>query len=245
MTSLRAWIGVELDEVSWREKAVSIVGGAVSIAAILAITHHLLGLNGAQMLVTSMGTSAVLLFATPHGALSQPWPVAAGHVVSALIGVTCARYLGNIELAAACAVGLSIGAMHQFKFIHPPGGATALAAVLGGESVRELGYSFVWRPVLLNVVIILAVAVIFNWPFGWRRYPAHLALRGRATTDPSELTHAEVVDALRGLDSFIDITEDDLLRLYHELSLRRDESGPDGRLIGSSAHPSATEHPGH
>ena len=126
MRSLQAWIGVELDEVSWREKVVSIVGGAVSIIAILVVTHHVLGLTGAPMLVTSMGASAVLLFAAPHGALSQPWPVAAGHVVSALIGVTCARYIGNVELAAACAVGLSIGAMHQFKFIHPPGGATAL-----------------------------------------------------------------------------------------------------------------------
>lgn len=220
MTALRAWLGVELDEVSWWEKVVSVVGGAVAILAILLVSHHLLGLSGPPMLVASMGASAVLLFAVPHGALSQPWPLVAGHVASALIGVTCARLIGNQELAAACAVGLAIGAMHQFKFIHPPGGATALTAVMGGPAVRELGYSFVWRPVLLNVAVILAVAVLFNLPFRWRRYPAHLARRGRPAIDPQELTHDEVIEALRSLDSFIDITEDDLRRLFHILSTR-------------------------
>lgn len=220
MADLKAWLGVELDEVSWWEKAVSVVGGAVSIFTILLVTHHVLGLEGAPILVASMGASAVLLFAVPHGALSQPWPVLGGHVVSAVIGVTCARFIGNQELAAACAVGLSIGAMHQFKFIHPPGGATALTAVIGGTAVHSLGYSFVWRPVLLNVVIILSVAVLCNLPFAWRRYPARLARRADVVVDHAEPTHDEVIAALRSLDSFIDITEDDLRRLFHVLSTR-------------------------
>ena len=47
---------------------------------------------------------------------------------------------------------------------------------------------------------------------------------------PPELTHAEVIEAFRSLDSFIDITEDDLRRLVDLLSLRRVESGPDAVL---------------
>jgi CBS-domain-containing membrane protein len=213
-------LGVELDEVSWREKAISVVGGALSILGILLVTHHAMGLKGASMLVASMGASAVLLFAVPHGALSQPWPVLGGHVASAFIGVTCARVVDQRELAAACAVGLSIGAMHQFKFIHPPGGATALTAVMGGSTVEQLGYSFVWRPVLLNVAIILAIAVVFNMPFAWRRYPAHWARRGGSESVPADPTHEEVIEALRSLDSFIDITEDDLRRLFQILARR-------------------------
>lgn len=61
---------------------------------------------------------------------------------------------------------------------------------------------------------------MFNPPFRWRRYPAHLARRGRPAIDPQELTHDEVIEALRSLDSFIDITEDDLRRLFHILSTR-------------------------
>ena len=75
-------------------------------------------------------------------------------------------------LAAACAVGAAIGAMHYLPCIHPPGGATALGAVLGGDAVHQLGFQFVVMPVMLNAVTILVVALLFNAPFPRRRYPA-------------------------------------------------------------------------
>src|SRR5690349_617025 len=111
MHAVAEWLGVELDEVSWKEKLVSVVGGGVSIGVLILVCHHVLGLSGSPMLIASMGASAVLLFAVPHGQLSQPWPVIAGHVASASIGVACARWIPSPELAAACAVGLAIGAM--------------------------------------------------------------------------------------------------------------------------------------
>ena len=216
MQALRGWLGVELDEVSWREKLVSVAGGALALLAVLLISEHVLGAEGARIVVASMGASAVLLFAVPHGALSQPWPLVGGHLIAALIGVTSAELIHQRELAAAVAVGLTIGAMHQFKCIHPPGGATALTAVIGGDAIRSLGYEFVLRPVLVNVVVILAVAVLFNGRFPWRRYPSH---RSRtAPPPPRGLDHASVVAALRSLDSFIDITEDDLTKLVTILS---------------------------
>lgn len=227
MEALRRLLGVELDEVSWREKAVSAAGGIVALLAITAISRHALGQAGATVLVASMGASAVLLFGVPHGALSQPWPVIAGHVTSALIGVTCGKLIGNVELAGACAVGLAIGAMHQLRAIHPPGGATALTAVVAGPAVAKLGYGFVLRPVLLNAVTIVVVAVVFNAAFPWRRYPARLARRpARPVPDTQPpVSHADVVAALRSIDSFVDITEDDLLRLHRILS----EPGPSVR----------------
>ena len=77
--------------------------------------------------------------------------------------------------AAALAVALAIGAMHYLNCIHPPGGATALSAVIGGDAIHQLGFQYVLTPVLLNVIIVLIVAILFNYPFHWRRYP--LALR--------------------------------------------------------------------
>lgn len=105
MTKWRRWLGIELDEVSAKEKAVSAAGGFVAIAALMLITREALDLRGASMVIASMGASAVLLFAVPHGQLSQPWPVVGGHVTSALIGVVAARSIGSVELAAAVAVG--------------------------------------------------------------------------------------------------------------------------------------------
>jgi CBS domain-containing membrane protein len=224
VNALRGWLGVELDEVSWLEKAVSVAGGFVSILVVVALSRQVLGLNGASLLIASMGASAVLLFAVPHGQLSQPWPVAAGHLGSAAIGVTCAKLIPSVEVAAAVAVGLAIGFMHQCKCIHPPGGATALTAVIGGSAVTSLGYSFVLSPVLLNTAAILVVAVVFNAPFRWRRYPAFAGRRRAPTGERPELTHEQIMGAVRMLDSFIDISEEDLARLFHILSTGTDHA---------------------
>jgi CBS domain-containing membrane protein len=217
---LKSWLGVELDPVSAREKGISALGGLLAILLVTLIASAVLGSVGGPMVIASMGASAVLLFAVPHGQLSQPWPVLAGHGASAAIGVFCARHIAVPELAAACAVAISVAVMHQGKCIHPPGGATALTAVIGGDQVHALGYSFIWQPVLLNALLMVAVAVAFNSLFRWRRYPAFWHERPKPQPGDREISHEEVVAALESFDSFVDITEDDLIRLHQLLSRR-------------------------
>jgi CBS domain-containing membrane protein len=233
------WMGVELDEVSATEKLVSGIGGLVGMVVLAIVCERFVGSTN-PVLVASMGASAVLVFAVPHGQLSQPWPVLAGHIVSAAIGVTCAALLGTSAVVAGLAVGLTILAMHQFKFIHPPGGATALTAVIGGPAVTSMGYRFVLAPVALNAVLLVVLAVAINAVFPWRRYPA---LRRQATrasfsasepaagdaVDPGDArSHEAVLAALREIDSFVDITEDDLLRLHRIISRLELEDPADG-----------------
>lgn len=217
MNLLASLLGIEISPVSWREKTVSMVGGFTAIFLLILTTGKILHLSGAAAVIASMGASAVLLFAVPHGQLSQPWPVMAGHVFSAILGVTCARMIPVPEIAAALAVCLAIGAMHQFKCIHPPGGATALTAVLGGDAIHRLGYGFVIYPVLLNCILMVGTAVVFNLFFGWRRYPAFLGKRELASS-PDTPSHDEIVEALRSIDSFVDVNEDDLIRLSRILA---------------------------
>ena len=204
--------------VSEREHWISAGGGLIGILAVLWVSHYWMGGHGGVLAVASMGASAVLLFAAPHGALSQPWPVFGGHLVSALIGVTCARWLGNEPmLAASLAVALSIAAMYGLRCLHPPGGATALYAVLGGDTVHALGYGYVFSPVLLNVVVLLVAAVAFNYPFAWRRYPQCWHRRSRVVAEVAEdsmIPHSNLVYALSQLDTFVDVSEEDLQRIY-------------------------------
>lgn len=220
--NLRKLLGVELIEVTSSEKLIAAIGGGLAILVLLTISFWALPAPGAVAIVTSMGASAVLLFAVPHGQLSQPWPVLAGHTISALIGVTCARYINEPHLAAACAVGLAIGVMHQFKCIHPPGGATAFTAVMGGNAIRQLGFGFVLFPVLMNAVIMVGMAILINSAFPWRRYPASLTVAAPAR--PAKVngavapTHEEIVAAVKSLDLFVDISEDDLRRLTELLA---------------------------
>ena len=215
----RALLGIEGGIASHREKIVSAVGGVISIFGILVISQFFVGPSGAQLIVASMGASAVLLFAVPHGPLSQPWALFGGHLVSAVIGVTCARYIGNPLLAASIAVGLAVGAMYYLRCIHPPGGATAISAVIGGPAVHALGYQYLVTPILMNAVIIFVIAVLFNYPFAWRRYPAYLGrLAKQKKAAPAEvyrsIDHADFVYALSQLDSFVDVSEEDLLNIY-------------------------------
>ena len=213
MSSPLDWLGIELNVVSKREKLVSAVGGLLSILFLMAISREGMHLPYNIGLVASMGASAVLLFAVPHGQLSQPWPVLGGHCLAAAIGVACAKWIGTTELAGACAVALSIGVMHQLKCIHPPGGATALTAVLGGPAVRDLGFHFVWCPVFANCLVMIGTAIVFNAFFGWRRYPAAWSRKAAPPAGSTAPSHEEIVAALRQLDSFVDISEDDLVSL--------------------------------
>jgi CBS domain-containing membrane protein len=213
-----AWLGIELSAVSKREKLISLLGGFLSILFLILISEKTLHLPHASGLIASMGASAVLLFAVPHGQLSQPWPVLGGHCLAAAIGVTCAKWIPTPALAGACAVGMSIGIMHELKCIHPPGGATALTAVLGGPAIHDLGYNFVFCPVFANCLVMLGVAVFFNSFFSWRRYPAAFNRRAVRTIPKTPApSHEEVIGALKQLDSFVDISEKDLVRLVQIL----------------------------
>jgi len=236
---IEALLGIEGPPVSHVERLVSTAGGFIGILFVLLVSSRFLGPKESTLIVASMGASAVLLFAVPHGPLSQPWPVAGGHLVSALVGVSCAKLAMDPYLAAALAVGLAIGAMHYLRCIHPPGGATALVAVVGGPGIHALGYDFLLTPVLLNVLVILFVAVAFNYPLHWRRYPAALkppreqAAEEQISSETAEhISHGDLVYALSQIDSFIDVNEHDLLRIYdlatHRLQTRHLQPGSIG-----------------
>lgn len=231
--------------VSERERWISAAGGLLGILAVTWVSHLALGNQVAVLVASSMGSSAVLLFAAPHGAMSQPWSVLGGHVVSALAGVASQKWLGNEPmLAASMAVALSIAAMYSLRCLHPPGGATALTAVVGGETVHALGYGFVVAPILINTLVILAVAVAFNYPFAWRRYPQ--AWHRQTVCNAPEVAvaeapekcmipHSDLVYALSQIDTFVDISEEDLQRIY-ALALRHHEQ-PDRAAAAPSIMP--------
>ncbi|MGD8617143.1 MAG: HPP family protein [Gammaproteobacteria bacterium] len=189
--ALRSFAGTGANRTGHLEKWVSGIGGLAGILGVLLISQTYLGLGSGAALVASMGASAVLLFAVPHGPLSQPWAVFGGHLVSAVIGVACSRLELDPSLTAALAVALAISAMYYLRCIHPPGGATALTAVAGGESVHALGFDYVLTPVLLNVLVILSVAILFNLAFPWRRYPAVWARRAGAPATPDASEQAD------------------------------------------------------
>lgn len=168
------FLGFQQNTTGHFEKMISSVGGVAGILCVFFVSHEFVGAAGASLIIASMGATAVLLFSVPHGPLSQPWAVMAGHTSSAVIGVACCALIPDKYLAAAVAVGASIGAMHYLRCLHPPGGATALTAVIGGETIESLGFEYVITPVLINACVMVIVAIFVNFPFSSRRYPVAL-----------------------------------------------------------------------
>lgn len=215
--------------VGWTEIAVGTLTGVLAVLLVYVISVWFLEGHAALFVVASLGASAVLLFAVPHGTLSQPWPLFGGHLVSALVGVTCAMTVPYPAVAAALAVGLSIGAMHLLRCVHPPGGATALTAVMGGSTVYGMGYLFVLTPVLLNVMVLFTVAVLANYPFPWRRYP--MALIGGTTEQHHDagLREEDLDHAIHEMNVIVDVTAEEL-REIAERALLHARNGDQERM---------------
>jgi CBS domain-containing membrane protein len=175
---------------------------------------------GLPILMAPLGASAVLLFAVPASPLAQPWSMVGGNTVSALVGVTCAQWIGDPLLAAPLAAALAIGAMFALRCLHPPGGAIALTTVLGGPAVTAAGYQFVLLPVALNSVVLLSAAIAFNnatrRPYPHPRHAQHANPHHTADRSPTERLGVgkEDLDAvLRQHNEVLDISRDDLENL--------------------------------
>lgn len=164
--------------------------------------------------IAPMGASAVLLFMLPASPLAQPWSVAGGNLISALIGWLLYRWLGESGAVAALAGTLSVGAMVALRCLHPPGGAVALTAVLGGPAVHRLELVFAFGPVLVNSVCMVLLALLFNNLAG-RRYPHHGAMPPHRTNDPlpthrTGILPSDLDAALASFGEVLDVDRDDL-----------------------------------
>ncbi|MFC3627424.1 HPP family protein [Vogesella amnigena] len=199
--------------ISRRERMLVALASLLAIAVTGLFTHALLGPE--PMLVASMGAAAVLLYALPSSPLAQPWPLVGGHLVSASVGVLCAHFVAQPALAAGLAVGLAIFAMIVLRCLHPPGGAIALNAVIGGPAVHAMGFGFVWL-VSCNALLMLLLALGLNRYLLRRPYPRPLPAPNRhLVSDPTPLARMGIRDddvnaALAGFDHLLDISRDDL-----------------------------------
>jgi CBS-domain-containing membrane protein len=127
-----------------------------------------------SLIIGSFGASAVLVYSAIKSPLAQPRNLVGGHVLSGLVGVASYQFFGStIWLAAAMAVSIAIVFMLITKTLHPPGGATALIAVIGGPKIHSLGYLYAFLPAGVGAVILLVVALLVNNLAVNRKYPEY------------------------------------------------------------------------
>lgn len=164
--------------VDFKEHFWAFVGSFVGLGTISYLNFELLSKYDLTLLIGSFGASCVLIYGAIESPLAQPKNLFNGHLISAIIGVTCYKILGEyVWIAGPLAVSLSIIGMQMAKSLHPPGGATALIAVTGGPSITNLGYEYVFSPVLTGVFILFIAAIIFNNITSKRQYPSKVIIQ--------------------------------------------------------------------
>lgn len=158
--------------VSFSEIAWSWIGAFFGITAVAYISYNILEGTDLIMIIGSFGAAAVLLYGANKSPLAQPRNLMGGNVISAIIGVTSYNVFHNhMWLAASLAVATAIAVMHATRTLHPPGGATALIAVIGSEKIHNLGYLYAIIPIGLGAAIMLIIALLVNNIPKNRRYP--------------------------------------------------------------------------
>ncbi|MCW3789577.1 HPP family protein [Plebeiibacterium sediminum] len=164
--------------IDYKEFLWSFIGAFVGIGLIAFIqSTHLSELENI-FLIGSFGASSVLIYGAVESPLAQPRNLIGGHFISAIIGVTIFKILPEIIwITAPLAVATSIVAMQLTKTLHPPGGATALIAVIGTEKVKAIGYFYAISPVLSGAFILFLVALVFNNMTKHRTYPTNGRVR--------------------------------------------------------------------
>jgi len=185
---------------------------AIGVSA--AVTHWTVG--NAPWLAASMGAASVILFVLPASPLAQPWSFVGGHLVSATIGVICAKLIGQPVLAVACAVGFSIMAMTFLRCLHPPAGSIAVMGVIGGPAIKALGFAFVISPVLFNSMLMLGMALLLNNL--WLRHPYPRPLPAASPHDVADapplarlgVQSGDLDEALAHYGELLDVGRDDL-----------------------------------
>lgn len=155
--SLRAGLGATLGLFLTALVLWALQGGTADI-----LTHPLL--------IAPFGASTYLIFAVPNSPLAQPWSAVIGNTVSALAAIAILHIGLPSTLAAPLAVGVAVLAMASCRAMHPPGGAVALATVLGAtpDQLPDLGFALV--PVAAGTVSLVLLGVLWNRATG-RVYP--------------------------------------------------------------------------
>lgn len=191
-------------------------GLGIAFAAVIAAWSGLLP-GDLPLLVAPLGASAVLVFAVPASPLAQPWPVIGGNTISAVVGVAVFHLVPGVAAAGSVAVAAAILIMSLMRCLHPPGGASALTAVIGSSAIHAAGFSFALLPVALNSVSLVLVGLLFH------RFSRHSYPHRSAAVADGGLLLADIDAALEDMHEDFDISREDLGALLSRAELHAAE----------------------
>lgn len=216
----RAWVSNGLPTMSaaqqWRSSLGALLGIGLSGLLLHAMPLH------SHWLIAPIGASVVILFVQPHSPVAQPRSVIVSYLFATLVGLLSISVIPDIVVAAAIGVAVTVWLMIRFNCVHPPGGAVVLLIVLNGtDSKAQMTQTI--SLVVLNVFFLLLFTWLINtWLLG-RPYPYSVKAEEVNTHNTRDevpmlrggLDHTDLASAVTALNTFVDIQEDELVKLYN------------------------------
>ena len=142
----------------------SFLGSFIGLSLLGVLTFH----YQVPLLAASFGATLVLIFVVPDGPLSQPRNVIFGHIFSAIVGIITYYFFGLSWWSLALGTSLAITVMVLTKTTYPPGGATALFAIL-----YKMGPIYILTPILVGAITLVFLAIIINNLSPNKSYPRY------------------------------------------------------------------------
>lgn len=200
---------------NFRDRLLACLAVFIAVAWAGATGCYVLG-ETSPLIIAPIGASAVIVFAIPASPLAQPWPVVGGNTIAAVVGMASAWLIQDPIWAVALATSLALAIMSVTRSLHPPGGAVAMTAALGGPAVAKWGLLFPLIPVAINSAAMVAVALLFHRLLR-RSYP-HRPAPAPASSAPTFIA-ADIDEALQQMGESFDIARADLERLLEQAEL--------------------------
>ena len=137
---------------------------AVTIGALTLLTYKT---EYGIFLITSFGSSMVILYGYPESSFSQPKNIFFGHLLASVVGVIFLYIVPlPIYLLIPLAVGFAVMLMILLNIAHPPAGANPIIVIMGSVSL-----DYLVNPIISGSIIILAFGIILNRLILKKKYP--------------------------------------------------------------------------
>jgi len=144
-----------------------LLAGLFSTATIGVLTLLTYKTEFGVFLITSFGSSMVLLFGYPESPFSQPKNIFFGHLLASIVGIIFLYFVPlPIYLLIPLSVGFATSLMILLNVVHPPAGANPIIVIMGSVSL-----DYLINPIIIGSVIILTFGVILNRLILKKKYP--------------------------------------------------------------------------
>ncbi len=145
----------------------SVLAGSFSAATIGVLTLLTYKTEFGVFLITSFGSSMVLLFGYPESTFSQPKNIFFGHLLTSVVGILFLYIVPlPIYLLIPLAVGFGAALMILLNIVHPPAGANPIIIIMGSVS-----FDYLINPIITGSLIIMFFGIILNRLILKKKYP--------------------------------------------------------------------------